>query len=401
MRIVVVSAWAPWDLFNGDGLIVHHQLRILERRHDIRVIVAQSPSRAEDLANSGLSDLTRMTTFEPLKNPGLDFARRRLSAMVHGEPVHVPWVMRPRLLEEFRAQLAAFDPDVVHLIGWGTAGLWRLTGDIPTTYMAIDPWMDARANRVVPWYRRLTDRDQQRAVIQHEYREYPHLDAVALVSADDAEDMAARIPDARFVGIPNGVEAGERPGKRTTSPVIVYHGTFAVAANLTAARNLVDHVLPLVHRQRPDAKLLLVGRYGKEALGALEGPLVEVTGSVDDLREALSRGSVSVAPMTVGSGMKNKILEAMAAGLPVVTTSAGARGIGAGDGLIVHDDWAGMAQAVVELLNDPAHRSAVGDAGRARVLRDFSWERSVDRLEVLWTDLQASRQLNADDPCSA
>jgi glycosyltransferase involved in cell wall biosynthesis len=93
--------------------------------------------------------------------------------------------------------------------------------------------------------------------------------------------------------------------------------------------------------------------------------------------------------MASGTGLKNKVLEAMAAGLPVVATSRAMNGIGAGAGVVIADTPEAMATAVIELLRDPARRAALGAAGRARVVEDFSWERSAAAIERLWSEAVA------------
>ena len=100
--------------------------------------------------------------------------------------------------------------------------------------------------------------------------------------------------------------------------------------------------------------------------------------------------AVYVAPLVSGSGIKNKVLEAMSAGRPVVTTPKGAAGIGAGDGVEVADDSGGVADRVVALLQDQGRRTAEGAAARRRVVAEFTWGGSAGRIEHLWQEVSGA-----------
>lgn len=116
-------------------------------------------------------------------------------------------------------------------------------------------------------------------------------------------------------------------------------------------------------------------------------PGVELRADVGDARAELRDIAVYVAPLVSGTGVKNKVLEAMAAGRPVVTTPKGAAGIGAGGGVTVADDVVGVADEVVALLGDPTRIVADGIEARRRVVAEFTWEQSARRIERLWHEV--------------
>lgn len=305
-------------------------------------------------------------------------------------PAHVLWVARPDFLAEFDAQLAGFRPDVVHLFGWGTAQLAARAAPVPATHFAIDPWADAIGNRMhegaLGQVRSLTDLGERAAAAHYERTYYPLNAAVCLVSGAEVEMMRTRIPAARFEAVPLGVEVPDLPAL-TLDPVIAFHGAMDVKANRIAALDLVREVLPRIQQHVPRACVMILGRDPANEVRALTSESVIVTGSVPSMPDALRQAAIELAPMSVGTGMKNKVLEAMAVGLPVVTTPAGIAGLGAGDGVIVGDDFDALAQAAIPLLRDPALRADLGSKARARVRHYFSWEASAARLEALWNEL--------------
>lgn len=208
-----------------------------------------------------------------------------------------------------------------------------------------------------------------------------------MVTERDAMTVRELAPTARVEVVPNGVEAGAAPADLPTRPVLGFHGVFDSQANVDAARSLVCDVLPLVRRVVPDAEVVVVGRRPPQQVMALAGDGVRVLADVTDLRAALDEMTVHVDWMTSGAGIKNKVLEAMAAGRPVVSNELGAAGIGEGPGLLVAASLEDAAATISALLRDPAAAAETGRAGRDRVVRDFSWETNAERIEALWAEV--------------
>ena len=318
--------------------------------------------------------------------PALDFAQRQWAGVRSGEPSHLGYVERPALLAALADELRKGDVDVVHAFGWGTAALWRHTGGVPVVHVAVDAWHRNHGNRMLPWWRRATDLGERTRIRKHEQRHYPHDDVVVVVADRDADALRALVPSARIEVVPNGVEAGCDPAPLPEAPVIGFHGSFDTQHNVDAARVLVRQVLPRVRNVVPDASVLLVGRHPGRAVHELVGAQVELRADVPDVAAELSRVTVYAAPLVSGWGIKNKVLEAMAAGRPVVTTPAGASGIGSGSGLVEAPDPGAVADAVIALLLDRERLAAEGVQARLRVQRDFTWEAGAARIEALWQD---------------
>lgn len=193
--------------------------------------------------------------------------------------------------------------------------------------------------------------------------------------------------------IPNGIDLAywQRPPDIETHPRrLVLTGVMSYAPNDDAARFLVDAILPRIRGAVPDVEVCIAGRDPTPALAAraARDPAVTVTGFVDDLRPHLAAAAVFAAPLRYASGLQNKVQEAMAMGLPVVTTQVVA------EGLLVDDDDPPpvvtaaadpdtFAAAVVDLLADPARRAALAAAGRRYAERHWVWPTSAGRLAAL------------------
>lgn len=379
----MVVPWEPWR--TGDGVILpmFHHLQHLSARHQITVLAGSGGPQEQRVTGPerGMPDGVQVRWFGTGRGPALDHVERRVRGRVRGEPAHALFVERPGLLEAFAHEPA----DVVHLVGWGTAHLVRRTS-APAVHYAVDPWAASWRNRRLPPYRAAIERGQARLSARHEARHYPLCSSVAVVAEADAALLRAQVPSARFAVVPNGVSLGPAPAVFPAAPVLGLHGSFETQANVDGARALVELVWPRVRAVVPDAQILLAGRRPGPEVQALVQPGVTVLADVPDMRAVLDRTSVHVSWMTSGFGMKNKVLEAMAAGRPVVANSQGASGIGAGPGLYVEADPAAAAARIVTLLRDPVEAGA--DA-RDRVERDHSWAASAEAMEALW--VQARR----------
>ncbi|MEL6593914.1 MAG: glycosyltransferase family 4 protein, partial [Bacteroidota bacterium] len=167
----------------------------------------------------------------------------------------------------------------------------------------------------------------------------------------------------------------------------VFVGNMGYFPNVRAALWLVKEIMPIVWRSQPTATLLLAGARPTREIQALAiNPRIMVSGWVADIREAYAQGKVFIAPIKTGSGQQNKILEALSMARPCVTTRLVNNAIGAKEGneIRLADDASGLAEAILTLLGDPTAAKAMGDAGRARILANYSWARSIETLDCLW-----------------
>jgi glycosyltransferase involved in cell wall biosynthesis len=177
------------------------------------------------------------------------------------------------------------------------------------------------------------------------------------------------------VAVPNpypDAAAVDRSGPR--GRVLSFVASLTTVPNREAVRFLVEQVMPLVWRRDPSVQLRLVGRAGPDVEALHRPPQVEVVGFVDDLSDELRRADVALAPFLSGGGTRIKILESFHHRIPVVSTTVGAEGIDAVDGvhLLLRDDPAGFADACLALLDDAALRDRLVDAGERFVHEHYS-----------------------------
>ena len=216
-------------------------------------------------------------------------------------------------------------------------------------------------------------------------------DLTLLVSEAEAADLRRRdgVPGERVAVVPNGVDtgffdpalAGPRP---RPAPAVVFTGAMDYEPNADAVAWFADAVWPRLRAAHPELEFWIVGARPTPAVVALAArPGVVVTGRVDDVRPWLAHAELAVAPLRLARGLQNKVLEAMAMALAVVATPAATAGLDAATAAaaVTAPDAAATAREVEALLADPARRNRLGAAGRARMVRDWSWRARLDALD--------------------
>jgi glycosyltransferase involved in cell wall biosynthesis len=215
-------------------------------------------------------------------------------------------------------------------------------------------------------------------------------DHVLVTSSVDRDALLDTIRDGRTPApisvLSNGVDQDYFSSNRDIPKdpeTLVFSGKMSYHANISMVKYLVSEIMPLIWRKRPSVRLLVVGKDPSSEIKKMEeNPLIRVTGTVSDIRPFLWKSTIAVAPLVYGAGIQNKILEAMAVGLPVVTTSKALFSLGAVPGcqVLLGDTPDEFSTSVLCLLDDPDLRHVVGEAGRLFVKENHDWESISEQL---------------------
>lgn len=411
MKILVLLPRFPYPLDKGDKLRAYHQIVELSKRHEI-YLFALSHDRVGEGQLQALRPYCKEVRVEKLCRAACAF--NVLLSFLKGEPLQLGWWTTGHAKRAFKAFEQKVQPDVLYCqmvrtmpLVSGTPHLDRRrpAGIIPTSKV-----LDFQDALSLNTFRRMErSHGLMRIILNYEYRALQRAEQTAL-SLFDATTVIGRAdcdaisPDVAIV--PNGVDTEyynienlKLKTEKTTDTddvpdisicnsqfSICFTGNMSYAPNVDAARWLVKEIMPLVWSQIRSATLLLAGADPKPAVKALAGPKVVVSGRLDDIRTAYASAKVFVAPMRIGSGMQNKLLEAMSMRLPCVTTSLAATPLGAiaGEHLLVGDTAEELADLIVKLINGEQHCS-IADGGHRFVQEHYSWPAAVAPLETILT----------------
>ncbi|RKU24815.1 hypothetical protein C6499_16450 [Candidatus Poribacteria bacterium] len=230
---------------------------------------------------------------------------------------------------------------------------------------------------------------EEKRVRRYEVDIMKAFDCGTVVARFDRDYLLAQDDTLNLSIVPMGVDLGYfQPNPITDpAPMLLFTGTMNYFPNADAAIYFCDEVFPRIRERHPKACFYIVGNHPSEPVKRLEAQAgVTVTGYVPDVRPYFEKASVFVAPLRAGSGIQTKNLEAMAMGVPVVTTSVGAMGLEAdiGKELLVADTPTDFAEQVIHLLDNKCLRQTLAQTARTRVENSYSWEAIGERLKHVY-----------------
>jgi polysaccharide biosynthesis protein PslH len=335
----------------------------------VRTLLSSQPDLARRLwsteFSAALADLVRSHTFDFIHVEGLELAPY-LAELAHSRPPHggSPPAGGARLLydahnAEFLIQRRAFLND------------WRLPARWPAAL-----YSSLQTPRLKKF-----EADTCRAAHR-----------VTCVSAEDAAALCQLVPGLQPVIVPNGIDfdsyqAAAAPPELQAALVLAFTGKMDYRPNIDAAVWFIEAIWPRVRTVWPAAQFFVVGQKPPERLCKLHGQNgVVVTGAVEDPRPYIAAAAVYVAPLRMGGGTRFKLLEAMALGRPIVSTTLGAEGFAVQSGreLLLADTPAEFAAAVLKLLEAPAAGQTLAQAGRAFAHAGYDWSTIIPKLEAAY-----------------
>lgn len=394
MRILFISHRFPFPPRLGDKIRPFHIIKHLSQEHDVTVAsLARSEDEARD--GQGLMKYCSRVMMERIAAPAA--LARMLARLPSRTPSSMGYFHSPALARRLRQTLATERFDLIFVHCAFVAPYVAHVADVPKLLDFCD--MDSQKWRAYAAFRRfplslgywLEGLKLQRA----EARLAARFELCTCATSAEMRTLTGYGVDVPTGWFPNGVDTDYfTPTEAPYDPAtIAFVGRMNYYPNQEAMVRFCRTVLPRLRARRPDVKLLIVGAEPSRAvqeLGRLSG--VTVTGSVPDVRPYIHRAAATVAPLNIARGTQNKILEAMAMGVPTVCSVAASGGIDAEPGhhVLRASTPQEYAEALLWLIENPLERRRFAEAGRSRVLSHHSWERSMRRLDGLLDQCLAS-----------
>jgi glycosyltransferase involved in cell wall biosynthesis len=384
-----ISAEAPYPLAGGGALRSASLLNFLARRHAVDLIVFREPRAADprEYLPPGLVRTIHVVDLPPHARHTLARTARNAGRLVRRVP---PLMDR---FAGFGAQIAAatrgqrYELAVVEHF-W-CAPYWEQVAAVSDATVLdlhnIESVLHARCAASGSGLQALAHRTFQNICRKLEEEWLPRFTYLLAASESDAQLLRVISPASNVLVYPNSIPMAPAP-PRLEEDVIVFSGNLEYHPNVSAVRYFRKEIWPELRARWPGLVWRLIGKNPQGVAGIVSGdPRIEHTGPVVDAIPELARAKVAIVPVLAGSGTRVKIIEAWAAGVPVVSTPLGAEGLAArtGEHLLIAEDAAGFRDAVSSLLASAALRDRIGRAGRYLFEREFTWEAAWKCLQFL------------------
>ena len=389
MRILFLTSRMPYPPIGGDRSRVFHFIRALaEKDHEVHLLTfdatAGAPRVPEELEK-------HLASHRAIGLPAAVSRVQAFVALAGSRPLQVAYYDSPRMAEALREALERIKPEVVytHLFRMAPYALESMPEHPAAWVLDLTDVISSEIRRSLP-FRRGPERWlfalEGKRIARYEERVAPRFDRCWVISEAESRALASMAPGARIDVVPIGVNGNGAPPPGAREPAtMLFFGYQRIAHNRDAARFLATEILPLIRRALPEAMLEIAGNGSASLGGWARGPGIRNLGYVRDPRDAFARASVFVAPLRFAAGVQTKVLQALDAGLPVVTTPLVREGLEPAppDVLRVGATAEEIASHVIDLIRNPDEAARLGVRGREWVRQRFTWDHAVRAFENL------------------
>lgn len=388
LRILIVSPQFPFPTTSGFTMRVYQLARQLATRHDVTLVAATEADDAPSVA--ALGRLFPVTAVRRERCIGAVRRTGQLRSLVSSRPFACMQIHTPQMQDAISRVCADTAFDLIQLESSMLcaydfpAGVPIVLDEHNIEYELLQRMSDGERSLS----RRLFSGLEYRRLRPFEERCWRAAAGCVVTSDREAPVITAAAPDTPTAIVPNGVDLEYfAPSNAPITPrTVVFNATLTYRPNLDAALHLVQDIWPLVQARCPEAQLTIVGQASEAEIRRFSRPGVVLTGSVPDVRPYLRQAAVVAVPVRMGGGTRLKVVEALAMGKAMVSTTLGSEGVDVRDQehLLVGDGAPDFAARILELFDRPDVGDALGRAGRRRIEESYSWELAVDRLQLLY-----------------
>ncbi|MGD0712091.1 MAG: glycosyltransferase [Bacteroidales bacterium] len=383
MKIFVLLPRVPFPLVKGDKLRAYNQIKYLAQFNEIHLCALNDTKIHPDAINE-LKTFCKSITVIDL--PAGAIIINLFKTLFNGLPFQVGYFFNKRNFNKINILIDDIKPDRIYCQLIRVAEYVKHQ-KIRKTLDYQDVFSKGMERRITssPFYFRPFIKAEHKRLLKYEAEVFDLFDNKTIISYPDREFI--QHPDRnKIVIIPNGVDTGYyKPFDRVKEYDLLFTGNMGYPPNINSAEFLIKEILPLIRKEIPKIKILIAGTNPSIKLLSLKSENVIVTGWVKDMREAYARSKIFIAPMLIGTGMQNKLLEAMAMKLPSITSELANSAIGAVNGkeILTANQPEEYAEQVLSLLKDNNKMSSIGEQGFNFVIKNFKWENVNQKLNQL------------------
>jgi sugar transferase (PEP-CTERM/EpsH1 system associated) len=383
MKIFVLLPRIPYPLEKGDKLRAFNQIKQLAKHNEIVLCALNDNAKVnEQDAFRALQPYCQSINFVRISK--LQILLGLLRAFVKGLPMQCGYFYNRKAAKKVNTLISKHKPDILYGQLLRVAEYLRYK-NIPKAldYQDIFSYgMKRRADIASPITRPIYNMEYRR-LARYEAAIFNDFDVRTIISEPDRKLFPHEKRDEILI-IPNGVDHDFfKPQEREKKYDLVFTGNMSYPPNVNAVEYLANEILPIVWKSRPKTTLYIAGATPDPKVKKAASDKIIVSGWLDDIRDAYAQSRVFIAPMRIGTGLQNKLLEAMSMRLPAITSPLANASLGAkpDDEILIGSNAQEMAQNIITLLTDTEKAEQIAQAGFDFTNRVYDWGKATERLE--------------------
>ena len=385
MKLFFLLPRVPYPTEKGDKLRAFHQIAHLAKKHEI-IICALNEGVLHEDAIPVLSKYATAVHIIPISKSTI--FSNIIRALFTGKPLQVGYYYNKSTEKIIHGLIDKYKPDHIFC---QLIRMAEYVKDLPlpktldyqdvfskgverrlaSSSIFLRPFLKLEYQRMLDSERMAFDRFDNKIIISYPDRE--------LIPHPDRE---------KIVVVANGVDTTFfHPLERDKEYDLVFTGNMSYPPNIHSCEFLVNKILPLVLEKKPGLNVLVAGANPTMRVKVLRSPQVEISGWVPDMREAYAQAKIFIAPMQLGTGLQNKLLEAMAMKIPCITSPLANQALNAlpGEEILIGDTPRDYADHIIMLLENPLLANSIAEKGYQFILKKYSWEAETAKIEALIT----------------
>lgn len=381
MKIFVILSRIPFPLEKGDKLRAYHFIKSLSVDHEVHLCCLteiEISGETENALNEICSSLY-IFRLDPISKY-LSLAR----GLISDKPYQVKYFYQKRIHRKISSLLERIRPDQIFCQLIRTSEYVKNEHDFPKVIDYMDAFSKGIQRRIneVPFYKRVFFKAEYRRLVRYETLIFDYFEKHVIISKPD-RNFIYHPKRNEIKVIPNGVQLNYfKPMEMEKKYDLVFTGNMGYPPNINCALFIKEKVLPILLLKRPNVKILIAGAQPSKEVLSLQSNNIFISGWLNDIREAYASAHVFLAPMQIGTGLQNKLLEAMAMKIPCITSSLanGALNAVKNEHILIGNSAKEVAELCIELLDNPSFSKEIGNNGYTFVKENFSWENANSQL---------------------
>ncbi len=386
MKLLIILSRIPWPLDKGDKLRAYHQIRCLSEKNEIILFALNDDNKtnireAEEHLAMYCSEVHffHLNKFLILCN--------MIKAFCSAKPLQVGYYYSLKAKKYLNELCNRTQPDHIYCQLFRTAEYARDL-HIPKTLDYQDAFSQGmlRLSKKSSYFFKLIFYYEHKHLQKYENDIFEWFNNKTIISIPDRE-LLTHPQKHKIIIVPNGVDFNYfAPQDVEKKYDIIFNGRMSYLPNIVAAEMLIKEILPIVRKTLPEVRLLISGAAPPPRIIAMEDTHIHVSRWVDDIRQNYAASRIFVAPMQIGTGLQNKLLEAMSMELPCITSNLANDSLGAkrNEEILIANTTEEYAKYIIDLLTNSEKANTLGLNGRKFVCNTFDWKKLTNNLEKLF-----------------